>query len=334
MRSSKFTIQDLKDLGIIERTKKRKNKKRRNKKKKIIYVDSNTGAIIGGAKSDSSHMRGYGSTLPSNEFKNTANLNSEIQQENLKALTLYNKQANERPPETRFDNNPQQLDNLKQLMLPYIERNTQLEDKFNNIQNTISSGMGAFNNLQQKIYQLENQQPYYMIDDDAGNIATTSGSDTFNNFDSSTSVKEAAHQNEINDINTTPIKYDNNIYDNAELTPYMNDIISNIPQFESQQYVQNQNNPLIDSNTKLNESVDESPIKEPSKVDKTLYKTIRKKYNTNLKDKKTATTGISASEARTLYIGAGGNDETIFNSTRPNTILKAYRELKQKQKQK
>ena len=61
-----LSLKDLERLGVI-----RKRLKRKRKNKKLTKV---LDAYIGGAKSDSSHMKGY-----SNQFTNTSNLNTEGQ---------------------------------------------------------------------------------------------------------------------------------------------------------------------------------------------------------------------------------------------------------------
>jgi hypothetical protein len=96
MKSKKvitLSLSDLKDLGVIPRKNKKKHKKRKGKKPKYIFVDPNTGAIIGGAKSDSSHMQGYAQSLQASQNTNTANISSAIQEENLKAIERANRKA-------------------------------------------------------------------------------------------------------------------------------------------------------------------------------------------------------------------------------------------------
>ena len=71
MKSKKvitLSLDDLKDLGVIPRKNKKKNKKRK-RRVKVVLVDPNTGAIIGGAKSDSSQMTSTISQAP--QFINT-----------------------------------------------------------------------------------------------------------------------------------------------------------------------------------------------------------------------------------------------------------------------
>ena len=97
MKSKKvitLSLSDLKDLGVIPK-KAKTNKRKKNRKARIKIIDPTTGAVMGGLKSDSSHMKGFGMALPPSlaqpQFSNTANLNTAIQQANLDAMETYNK---------------------------------------------------------------------------------------------------------------------------------------------------------------------------------------------------------------------------------------------------
>ena len=83
-----LTIDDLRELGIIGK-KRKKGRKGRNKKR-ILLIDPQTGAIIGGAKSDSSHMVGTTQTI---QPSNSNNVSTAIQQANLEAIENANKRA-------------------------------------------------------------------------------------------------------------------------------------------------------------------------------------------------------------------------------------------------
>jgi len=171
MKSKKvitLSLSDLKDLGIIPRKNKKKNKKRKGKKPKYIFVDPNTGAIIGGSKSDSSHMQGYAQSFQAPQFTNTANINSAIQEENLKEIERANrksqveevKQIEEEVKQAEVEQ-PNQDPN--QLLLEFMD------DRFGQVvqhNNHLFSGITPFlnridnDNQQQKII---NQQGFDMI---------------------------------------------------------------------------------------------------------------------------------------------------------------------------
>ena len=139
MKSKKvitLSLEDLKDLGVLPRKNKKKNKKRK-RRVKVVLVDPNTGAIIGGVKSDSSHMQGYAQQISqTTQFTNTANISSAIQEENLKAIERANRRA--------------QIENQKEEVIeeqPKVELNKLLlgyEDRFNRV---IENSDDRFNKL-------------------------------------------------------------------------------------------------------------------------------------------------------------------------------------------
>ncbi len=83
---SNLTINDLRELGIIG---KKKRKGKRKSKKQISLIDPKTGEIIGGPKSDSSHMVGSTQSI---QPSNTNNINNAIQQANLKLLKMQTRE--------------------------------------------------------------------------------------------------------------------------------------------------------------------------------------------------------------------------------------------------
>jgi hypothetical protein len=83
-----LTIDDLRELGIIKK-KRKKGRKGRNKKR-VLLIDPQTGAIIGEPKSDSSHMIGSTQSI---QPSNTNNVSTAIQQANLEAIENANKRA-------------------------------------------------------------------------------------------------------------------------------------------------------------------------------------------------------------------------------------------------
>jgi hypothetical protein len=160
-----LSLGDLKDLGILPRKEKKKQKRKGGKKVKIVFVDANTGAIIGGSKSDSSHMTGYSQQIPqAPQFTNTANVNSAIQQANLEAI----ERANRKPEETKgvMSNNQlvKQDSHLLKLadaiehrfndIVPYIERINPLVEQSQKHQDMITQGIGVVNKLQRDFYSL------------------------------------------------------------------------------------------------------------------------------------------------------------------------------------
>ena len=165
MKSKKvitLSLSDLKDLGVIPRKNKKKHKKRKGKKPKYIFIDPNTGAIIGGAKSDSSHMQGHAQSFQAPQFTNTTNISSAIQEENLKAIERANRKAqieNQKEEVVIGEPKPEQ----NQMLLGY------LEDRFNKVVENNNNLLGGivpklerieYDNQRQKII---NQQGFDMI---------------------------------------------------------------------------------------------------------------------------------------------------------------------------
>jgi len=191
-----LSLGDLKDLGIIPR--KEKKRKRRTRRKKV-YVDARTGAIIGGPKSDSNHMQGFGITSSNPQFLNSANLNTEIQQANLEEIR--NRSNPLAITEDRFTKPPvlsieDVKNNMDTYMKPFMERTT---DEFGRIQNTIDRGVVAFNQLQNQVYN-----PFqYSLQDNA--FATeTAGSEYFKKQGNAPDYTTPKKQYEDNDIGSTP----------------------------------------------------------------------------------------------------------------------------------
>jgi len=170
MKSKKvitLSLGDLKDLGIISRKEKKKPKRRRGKRVKIVLVDANTGAVIGGTKSDSSQMTGYSQPMQqAPQFTNTANVNSAIQQANLEAIERSNKKTKEEVPARDVDESNQlivkdrfhafanNIDNRFNEIVPYLERIHPLIEQSQKQQELITQGMGAMNKLQNDYFNL------------------------------------------------------------------------------------------------------------------------------------------------------------------------------------
>jgi hypothetical protein len=169
MKSKKvitLSLSDLKDLGVIPRKNKKKNKKRK-RRVKVVLVDPNTGAIIGGAKSDSSHMVGSVQSFQAPQFSNTANISSAIQEENLKAIERANRKAQiENQKEVVAIEEPKPEQN--QLLLGYLDdRFSKIAENNNNLFGSIVPKLQRIenDNQQQKII---NQQGFNMIQNLAG----------------------------------------------------------------------------------------------------------------------------------------------------------------------
>jgi len=198
-----LTLSDLKDLGIIPKDKasrtsgslasskqhksdscKRRSKNRLHTSGKRRLRANIQEAIIGGPKSDSSHMRGYSTTIP-NYFNNSNNLTTEIQQANLEAIR-------NKPTTGALGQSPLLIEEairkgFETQITPYIQRTT---DEFGRINNTIDRGIQSFNQLQNQVnqrYPEGNQRPplyslsgtFGSLEDNAGAFATTPGSDYF-----------------------------------------------------------------------------------------------------------------------------------------------------------
>ena len=226
MKSKKvitLSLSDLKDLGVIPR-KHKKNKKKKHRKSKIKIIDPNTGAAMGGLKSDSSQMKGFGMVLPQSltqpQFSNTANLNTAIQQANLDAMESYNKRLSNPPlllennqPQERFPQaNTTQLiedavgNQFQSYMLPYIQRQeeqqNQYNDRFASINGTINKGMDYVSQLGKHVYS--QPQLNYSEVDSAGIVNSTLSSDEFSN------EGNARPMDSINDTPTKQTRFDGN----------------------------------------------------------------------------------------------------------------------------
>jgi hypothetical protein len=170
-----LSLGDLKDLGIIPR----KSKRKRRSKRRKVYIDAKTGAIIGGPKSDSSHMQGFGITSSNpTQFLNSSNLNTEIQQANLEAI------KNRSNPLTITDGTPDRFDkdivdrSFTRLMLPYIQRQA---EETNKIKGVLNSGIADYYDFKE---QYQNDRPNRIeelvnYDDNDGIVDPTLEDDNF-----------------------------------------------------------------------------------------------------------------------------------------------------------
>lgn len=217
-----LTIDDLRELGIIGKN--RKKGARRRNKKRILLIDPQTGAIIGGSKSDSSHMIGSTQSI---QPSNTNNVNTAIQQANLEAIENANKRAKDQKQwlidhgmdpndptigiqlQERFpDRNTTKLlegfgasvsDQLGQLKSQYDNQLLGYQDRFANYDKTINRGMEFVQQQQNQIEELKKKPFTYRLDDSAGAIGGTKGSDSFK------SNNTAKSMNEINNTPASPV---------------------------------------------------------------------------------------------------------------------------------
>ena len=159
----KLTIQDLKDLGIIKHRKKSKRKNNRIKKK--VYD-------MGGIKSSSSHMVGYGSSnLTNNPTQQLNNENQLIQRDsNIKSLT--------------------DKGNSSQLR--------QIEDKYNDVQGAITHLWNVNNHYGSSKPKIEEVED----DDDDVDIFGDDRNDF--RFDNKDVTKSLSSDNFITDGDSTP----------------------------------------------------------------------------------------------------------------------------------
>ena len=252
-----LTIDDLRELGIIgchptdedavgkKRRKGRKGHQRedqhscsasrsgaskshtrasRRNKKRILLIDPQTRAIIGGSKSDSSHMIGSTQSL---QPSNTNNVNTAIQQANLEAIENANKRAKDQKQwlidngidpndptigiqlQERFpDRNTTKLlegfgasvsDQLGQLKSQYDNQLLGYQDRFANYDKTINRGMEFVQQQQNQIEELKKKPFTYRLDDSAGAFGGTKGSDSFKSNNTSKSM------NQINNTPASPV---------------------------------------------------------------------------------------------------------------------------------
>ena len=234
-----LTIDDLRELGIIGK-KRKKGRKGRNKKR-ILLIDPQTGAIIGDAKSDSSHMVGTTQTI---QPSNSNNVSTAIQQANLEAIENANKRAKDQrqwlidngidpndptiglQTQDRFpDRNTTkllegfgasvsgELEQMKQhydnQLLGYQNRFTQQDKTNSNFRKTIDDGI-----------KLLNQTSLYSLSDSAGAFGGTKGSDAFKSNNTSKAM---------NDINNTPTRFTPLKEPTPESSPLIEVIDNKIP---------------------------------------------------------------------------------------------------------
>lgn len=214
-----LTINDLRELGIIG---KKKKKGKRKSKKQILLIDPKTGAIIGGPKSDSSHMVGSTQSI---QPSNTNNINNAIQQANLEAIENANKRAKDQrqflidhgidpndptiniPQQERFpDKNTTKLlegfssdvtNHLGQLKDLYDTQLLGYQDRFANYDKTIKRGMEFVQDQANQIQELK-QKRFYKLNDSDGAFGTTKGSESFKSNNTAKS---------LNEINNTPTRF-------------------------------------------------------------------------------------------------------------------------------
>jgi hypothetical protein len=349
MKSKKvitLSLSDLKDLGVIPRKNKKKQKKRKGKKPKYIFVDPNTGAIIGGSKSDSSHMQGYSQSFQAPQFTNTANISSAIQEENLKAIERSNRKALiENPIEgTKQAEAEQPKPDQNQLLLGYLEdRFGQIAEHNNNLFGGIAPKLERIenDNQQQKIinqqgFEMINRitnPSYYSLTDNAGIEDHSVSSDNFKdqgkpipqettNFQTPPKTRFDAKLSE-DDNNKTPqgipLSLLKEIRSINKLQGQYDNLLANTKAPE-----QNNNEPDVweeeeeeDAGGDMFKEI-KSPIKEKSPYTKQLIEKLAKKGRGNKTTK---------SQALHMYKGAGGNDPNILNAKHVATILSAYNKL-------
>ncbi len=206
-----LTINDLRELGII-RKKRKKGKKGRQLRKRILLIDPQTGAIIGGPKADSSHMVGSTQTL---QPSNTNSINTAIQQANLEAIENANKKTkdqrqflidngidpndptiNIQPPARFPDRNSTKL--LDDYNSDVSNKLGQIYDRFSTYDKTITRGMDFVQQQQNQIEELKKKPFNYSLNDSEGAFGETKGSD---GFKSNNTMKS------MNEINDTPNRF-------------------------------------------------------------------------------------------------------------------------------
>ena len=216
-----LTIDDLRELGIIGK-KRKKGRKGRNKKR-ILLIDPQTGAIIGGAKSDSSHMVGTTQTI---QPSNSNNVSTAIQQANLEAIENANKRAKDQrqwlidngidpndptiglQTQDRFpDRNTTKLlegfgaevsNQFGEMKQHYDNQLLGYQNRFANYDKTIDRGMEFVQQQANQIEELKKKPFTYKLDDSAGAFGGTKGSDAFKSNNTAKSM---------NEINNTPTRF-------------------------------------------------------------------------------------------------------------------------------
>ena len=249
-----LTIDDLRELGIIGK-KRRKGRKGRNKKR-ILLIDPQTGAIIGEPKSDSSHMIGTTQTL---QPSNSNNVSTAIQQANLEAIENANKRAKDQrqwlidngidpndptiglQSQERFpDRNTTKLlegfgatvsDQLGQMKSQYDNQLLGYQDRFANYDKTINRGMEFVQQQANQIEELKKKPFTYRLDDSAGAFGATKGSDSFKSNNTSKSM---------NEINNTPTRFTPNKESTPAPSPLIEVIDNQIPLKSNEQVYVNE----------------------------------------------------------------------------------------------
>ena len=342
MKSKKvitLSLSDLKDLGIIPRKNKKKNKKRK-RRVKIVLVDPNTGAIIGGSKSDSSHMVGSVQSFQAPQFTNTANISSAIQEENLKAIERANKKAliENQKEEVKQSEEEQPKQDPNQLLLGYLEdRFGQIAEHNNNLFSGIAPKLERIENANQQ-QKLINQQgfeminritnpSYYSLTDNAGIDEGSASSDNFKD-QGKPIPQETTH------FQTPPkTRFDAKLSEDDNNKTPQGIPLSLLKEIRSVNKLQGQYDNLIGNTKAPEQEVWEeeeedaggdmfqdvkSPTTEKSPYTKQLIEQLSKKGRGNK---------ITKSQALHMYKGAGGNDPKILNAKHVATITSAYNKL-------
>ena len=349
MKSKKvitLSLSDLKDLGVLPRKNKKKNKKRK-RRVKVVLVDPNTGAIIGGAKSDSSHMQGYAQSFQAPQFTNTANISSAIQEENLKAIERANRKAltENQIEEVKQSEAEQPKPEQNQLLLGYLDdRFSKVVENNNNLFGSIVPKLQRIenDNQQQKIINqqgfnmiqnLAGGNSYYDITDNVGFNNSSVSSDTLQDQGNAKPIETTQIQspplNTDNRFNITPSKKFGSVsltndYDDTG-TPSIKQQVSDINKlFEEQdEILRNTNKAVFESNEKVNKKIGEVF----GDQDMNLYNSPQKKALSKIKSKSKLKKLPKYITPLSNYILAGGDDNKILESNDYNTIERAYKNL-------
>lgn len=348
MKSKKvitLSLSDLKDLGIIPRKNKNKNKKRK-RRVKVVLVDPNTGAIIGGAKSDSSHMVGTITQNP--QFTNTSNISSAIQEENLKAIERANRKAEQ---EVKKEEESKKEDEVKQadegepkpdpykLLLGYEDRFNKQNETTNKVIEITNNLFKAFNPQIERLTEGQERQnlindrgfnainritrKYYDITDNVGFNNSSVSSDTLQNQGNDKPIETT---NKPTRFETPVPKTTNKVFD-AKLNERDD---NQTPEFLSEstkkqlrdmdELLANKQNDIDNEKEEWEEMPDEEvkPKIEQSPYTKELKDKLAEKGRGNK---------LTKPEALDLYKKLGGTDPGIINSKHAASIISVIKAL-------
>ena len=310
-----LSIDDLKELGIIKR---RRRKKRLNKT--IQYIPQNN------IKSVSDHMQGY-----SNEFRNTSNLQTENLRLQNDVLSKYptiqaaaqSNNNNSNNFESRFKTIEDDSNKHKRLT-QYILQSAYGGEFNNRPMTTISSMRDA------QVEEIIDDPNNILHEEDNVDVATTGGSDSFNNFDNDKDGSMSPDTTQI-EINETPSKIPNTAQIGIRSPNILNE--SNTSYDAEIEFIRD---PEVEE--KQEEKVEEKQVEEKveEKVEETEAYALAKaqmKADKEIKEARKLSAEKQAQKLAVLrkeYSELGGKDTVILSNKTQAPIKVEIDKLKQK----